>query len=82
VCESKFVPSDAKGENGWRCFELQGPFPFEMAGVLASVLQPLAEARVSIFAVSTYDTDYVMVKERSLTKAVKALTAAGHNVKT
>jgi hypothetical protein len=65
-------------ESGFRCFELQGPFPFAMTGVLAAVLGPLARARVSIFAISTYDTDYVMVKEKQLAKAVKALRAAGH----
>jgi hypothetical protein len=51
-----------------------------MTGVLASVLEPLASARVSIFAISTYDTDYVMVKERALAKATKALRAAGHRL--
>lgn len=80
VCESKFVPGGVKAEKGFRCFKLQGPFPVEMTGVLASVLEPLAKARVSIFAISTYDTDYVMVKEKSLAKAIKALRAAGHSV--
>jgi hypothetical protein len=80
VCEGKFVPSSVKSEKGWRCFKLQGPFAFAMTGVLASVLEPLAEARVSIFAVSTYDTDYVMLKEKCLAKAVRALRAAGHVV--
>ena len=82
VCESRLVPASVKAEKGFRCFELQGPFPFAMTGVLASVLEPLARARVSIFAVSTYDTDYVMVKERQLAKSVKALRAAGHQVST
>jgi hypothetical protein len=80
VCESKYVPGSVKSEKGWRCFKLEGPFPFAMTGVLASVLEPLAKARVSIFAVSTYDTDYVMVKERSLAKAVRVLRAVGHFV--
>jgi hypothetical protein len=53
-----------------------------MTGVLASVLEPLASARVSILAISTYDTDYVMVKEKSLAKAVKVLRAVGHHVGT
>jgi hypothetical protein len=69
VCESKFALSSVKAEKGFRCFKLQGPFPFSMTGVLAAVLGPLAEARVSIFAISTYDTDYVMVKERAVEKA-------------
>jgi hypothetical protein len=80
VSESKYVPGGVKSEARFRCFKLQGPFPFAMTGVLASVLEPLAKARVSIFAVSTYDTDYVMVKEKSLAKAIKALSAAGHRV--
>ena len=80
VCENKFVPGRVKAEKGFRCFKLQGPFPFAMTGVLAAVLEPLAKARVSIFAISTYDTDCVMVKETSLAKAIRALRAAGHHV--
>ena len=80
VCESKFVPSGVKAEKGFRCLKLEGPFPFEMTGVLAAVLEPLARARVSIFAISTFDTDYVMVKEKSLAKAMRVLRAAGHSV--
>ena len=80
VCESKAVPSSVRTEKGFRCFELEGPFPFVVTGVLASVLEPLAHARVSIFAISTYDTDYVMVKEKQLAKAVKALREAEHLV--
>jgi hypothetical protein len=82
VCESKYVPSILKSEREWRCFRLAGPFPFVMTGVLASVLEPLADAKVSIFAISTYDTDYVMVKEKALATAAKGLRAAGHIVKT
>src|SRR5437868_9276804 len=77
VCESKCVPGSVKSEKGWRCFKLEGPFPFAMTGVLASVLEPLAKARVSIFAVSTYDTDYVMVKEKSLAKSAEGAAGGG-----
>jgi hypothetical protein len=80
VCENKYVPGGVKSEKRFRCFKLLGPFPFSMTGVLASVLEPLAEARISIFAISTYDTDYVMVKEKSLTKAMRVLRAAEHKV--
>jgi len=80
VCESKYVPGSVKSEKGWRSFKLEGPFPFAMTGVLASVLGPLAKARISIFAISTYDTDYVMVKEKAVAKATKALRAVGHNI--
>jgi len=82
VCETKYVPSRVKSEAGFRCFKLQGPFPFEVTGVLASVLEPLAKAGVSIFAISTYDTDYVMVKEKALAKAINGLSMAGHKILT
>jgi uncharacterized protein len=82
VCEGKYVPSSVKSESGWRCFKLEGPFPFAMTGVLASVLGPLAEAGVSIFSTSTYDTDYVMVKKHTLTRTIRALQAHGHVVNT
>ena len=65
-------------EAGWAAFKLDGPFPFSMTGVLASFLQPLAEAQIPIFAISTFDTDYVLVKEENLARAIAALLAAGH----
>jgi hypothetical protein len=69
---------DVTVEGGWVAFKLEGPFPFSMTGVLASFLQPLAEAQIPIFAISTFDTDYVLVKEENLQRAVAALGAAGH----
>ena len=65
-------------ERGWVALELEGPFPFSMTGVLASFLQPLAQARIPIFAVSTFDTDYVLIKQKDLEHALTALCAAGH----
>jgi len=58
--------------------KLEGPFPFAMTGVLASFVQPLAEAEIPIFAISTFDTDYVLVKSEDLDAALAALSAAGH----
>jgi len=78
VCESRYVPRSVKSERGWRCCKLEGPFPFAMTGVLASVLGPLANAGVSVFAMSTYDTDYVMVKDKAVAKAMRVLRRAGH----
>jgi hypothetical protein len=78
VCPENAVPEGARAETGWALLALAGPFPFEMVGVLASVLVPLAEAEVSIFALSTFDTDYVLVKREKLEDAVAALAAAGH----
>jgi uncharacterized protein len=82
VCEENHLPEIGMIEGGWRMLKLQGPFPFEMTGVLASVLDPLAKVGVSIFSLSTYDTDYVMVKETQLDQAVQALRAAGHTIET
>ena len=78
VCLANQVPQDVKCERGWACFKLEGPFPFALTGVLASFLQPLAEAKISIFALSTFDTDYVLVKQQAAEAAIAALRAAGH----
>ncbi len=78
VCEQRHVPPGVKSEPGWRAIKVRGPLDFSLAGVLASLASPLAEAGVSIFALSTFDTDYVLVKEKSLENARKALQSAGH----
>jgi uncharacterized protein len=74
------VPPDLKCEKGWRLFRVAGTQAFTLTGVLSSVLQPLAEAGISIFAVSTFDTDYVMVKAEALSQAIQTLREAGHTV--
>ncbi len=71
------VPDGLLCERDFRCLKLEGPFDFSQVGVLASVLDPLAEAGISIFAVSTYDTDYVLVKASNLEQALDALRHAG-----
>jgi uncharacterized protein len=78
VCPSDQAPEDAKCEAPWICFKLEGPFPFTLTGVLASFLDPLAARHIPIFAVSTFDTDYVLVKEEHAEMAVKTLVKAGH----
>ena len=80
VCDEAAAPAGARVEPGWRAFKLEGPFPFEATGILASVAGPLADAGVGIFAVSTFDTDYVMVKEPQLGLAVRSLGVAGHDL--
>lgn len=80
VCLEAAVPAGARIEPGWRAFKLEGPFAFEATGILASVAGPLAAAGVGIFAVSTFDTDYVMVKDAQLEPAVRSLAAAGHQL--
>lgn len=79
VCEEDRVPEGVRVERGWVALKLAGPFPFSMTGVLASFLEPLAEGSIPIFAISTFDTDYVLVKREGLRRAVSALEAAGHH---
>jgi hypothetical protein len=78
VCTANRMPDGVLAERGWLALKLEGPFPFSMTGVLASFLQPLAEARISIFAISTFDTDYVLIKRENLDQAEVVLGAAGH----
>ena len=80
VCQEDAVPEGIFRERGWRALRLEGPFDLSMVGVLASVASPLAEAGASIFAVSTFDTDYVLVREEQLDLAVGTLRARGHRV--
>lgn len=82
VCLQEQVPNDAplRCEADWCCLVLHGPIPFQATGILLRILQPLAEAGIGIFAVSTFDTDYVLVKQASRDPAIAALVAAGHRV--
>ncbi|MBI2214966.1 MAG: ACT domain-containing protein [Acidobacteria bacterium] len=78
VCLAERVPGEVRHERGWAMLELEGPFAFELTGILASFLAPLAEAKIGIFAISTFDTDVVLVKRASLDAALAALARAGH----
>lgn len=86
VCPTAAVPDELRGrsdvavEDGWTTLMLVGPFEFHLTGILLAVLEPLAAANVGIFAISTYDTDYVLVKTAQLDAAVAALRSAGHIV--
>lgn len=77
VCSERFVPPEVNAERGWRALQVQGPLDFSLVGVLAGIAEPLAKAGVSIFALSTYETDYVLVKESTLERALEALHQAG-----
>ncbi len=74
------VPAGATAETGWRCLQVEGPLAFEMTGVLAALSAPLARAEIPIFVVSTYDTDYLLVKAVDLDSACDALRDEGHSV--
>ncbi|QDV38018.1 ACT domain-containing protein [Tautonia plasticadhaerens] len=81
VCPADLVPEGVRAERGWRAFRVEGPLPFALTGVLASIAGPLADAGVNLFVVSTFDTDYVLVPGRLLDRAAAALEAEGHAVR-
>ena len=80
VCDEGRVPVGAKAERGFRALEVGGPIPFEVVGVLRALATSLGEAGISIFAIATYDTDLVLVREADLRRAAEALEGAGHSV--
>lgn len=80
ICPAGLVPPDASAESPWRCLRVVGPLDFALVGVLASLVGPLADARVSVVTFSTYDTDYVLVPTVRLPDAKDALTRAGHRI--
>jgi len=80
VCREEDVPAEASAERGWCAFEVAGPLDFSLTGVVSSLVGPLAEADVPIFVLSTFETDYLLVRERDLQRSVEALARAGHAV--
>ena len=79
VSAPRLVAPGCPSETGWRCIAIKGPLPFEEIGVLAALSTPLAEAGISIFVVSTFDTDYLLVKDFQLERARAVLLKAGHD---
>ncbi|GAA5449137.1 ACT domain-containing protein [Deinococcus depolymerans] len=80
VCPAANVPPGVTTQPGWAALKLHGPFDFTLSGILASVLNPLRDAEVGIFALSTFNTDYVLVAQADLRRAAQALRAAGHTL--
>jgi len=72
------VPEQVECDRGWRCLEVRGPLALDLTGVLATLTAPLARAGVPVFVVSSYETDFLLVKESVLTQARRALEQAGH----
>ena len=75
VCSQEAVPPDTVVEEDWRALVIPGPIPFEATGVLSALATPLADAGIPIFAISTYDTDYVLVREGNVQRALHVLHA-------
>lgn len=80
VIEQNLAPAGWLVTDQWRCFKVQGPLDFSLVGILAGLSSALAAAGVSIFAVSTYATDYVLVQQKDIEPACEALKAAGYTV--
>ena len=77
MCLRENAPRGARVEDGWRALKLEGPIPFEEIGVLSALSGSLAAAGLSVFAISTFDTDYILVKETHLAAALDALARTG-----
>jgi hypothetical protein len=80
VCPVENLPADVSSSHRWICLKLEGPFPFSQTGVLLSFIEPLSSKRIPIFAIATYDTDYVLIQEEFAGKAFDALRDAGHEL--
>ena len=81
VCKTEECPlCTTEREDGWRAFRIEGVLDFSLVGILAPIAQLLADAKIGIFAVSTFNTDYVLVKEESFEKALTLLAEKGYNI--
>jgi hypothetical protein len=78
ICDCKNIPEKMKCEHNWQVLMIEGPFEFEEIGILHSITKPLAEAEISLLTISTYDTDYILIKEGHYEEAIKSLERAGH----
>ena len=80
ICFDERVPKTVRSDRGWICFMFQGPFEFDAAGVLLSVLQPISENGIGVLAISTFDGDLILLKENDVEKAVNLLSESGHQI--
>lgn len=81
VCEERLAPPGVQMEGGWRGLKVEGPLDFALTGILSGLSTALAQAGISLFAISTYDTDYILIKGEDLRKAMETLNQAGYSVK-
>jgi hypothetical protein len=80
VCPESSLPDSLRSHTGWRAFRVQGPFALSEIGVLSAIAAPLADAKISLFVISTFNTDYVLIHAEQLQSAISALLAAGHKI--
>lgn len=82
VCNQEQVPNAMEAERGWRVLQIAGQLDFSLTGVISKLTTVLAESNISVFVISTFDTDYILVKEENLDRAVEALEKAGYSIGT
>ena len=80
VSEHSLVPAELQSQSTWRVLKVHGPFVLTEIGVLSTLAWPLAEARISLFAISTFDTDYLLVASETISAAIAALERRGHKI--
>ena len=80
VCRNQDVPDDVQRETGWRCLRVAGKLDFSLVGVIAKITAILADTEVSTFVISTFDTDYLLVRELDLDRSIAALKEAGYSI--
>ena|SRR2546423_339165 len=80
VCPESNLPESLRSQTGWCAFRVHGPFPLSEIGVLSTIAAPLADAKISLFVISTFNTDYVLVHAEQLQSAIAALQGVGHKI--
>jgi uncharacterized protein len=80
VCRQKIIPSQYQSDLNWRCFKIDGSFDLNQVGVISSISSPLAAAGISIYVISTYDTDYFLIQEHNLEQTISVLSGSGHSI--
>ena len=80
VCRESNIPNNIKREGDWRILKVEGPLDFSLIGILSSISTLLAKEKISVFVISTYDTDYILIKEKEISKAVNLLLNERYNI--
>lgn len=80
VCLEENIPSHINCEKNWRILKVEGPLDFSLIGILSSISSILAKEKISIFVISTFDTDYILIKEKDLSQAIRSLEGEDYTI--
>ena len=80
VCPDQIAPKEVQSEQEWKCLKIHGPLGFEEVGIISGLTKVLADANISVFVLSTFETDYILVKRMNIEQAAKVLADKGHDV--